>query len=49
MTFDDIYITCVSWTDGYAAKFNAYHTRKSMWSLFDRLFIFGKEEYCALC
>ena len=49
MEFEDIRQSCVSWIDGYAGKFNAYLTRRSMAALFDQLFIFGKEEYCALC
>lgn len=49
MEFEDIRQSCVSWIEGYAGKFNAYLTRRSMAALFDQLFIFGKEEYCALC
>lgn len=43
MSFEDVYVSCVSWSDGYAAKFNAYHTRQSMLALFNQLFIGGTE------
>lgn len=49
MEFEDIRQSCFSWVEGYAGKFNAYHTSQSIVMLFDQLFIFGKEEYCALC
>lgn len=49
MEFEDVRQSCFSWVDGYAAKFDAYHTRQNMVKLFDQLFIYGKEEYCALC